>query len=132
MQILRDSINYCSNCGIKIDHTWNACPNCGVMIVKQKIPSYLYGQSRLAPQQQRSPYNPIEYEDYGNKALFYGIAGIFASMIPIIGIIFGILAIYFGVKSDKGGSIALGIITILLSIFCALALIWYTNYQLSN
>jgi len=104
-------LNYCPHCGNKIQIGWNSCPFCGNSISVPHIP--------IPPPQ---PHSYKDYSQYRGKAIFFGVFGLFLSIIPIMGFIFGSLAIGYGIKS-RSGAIALGIITILISTLMIVAII---------
>jgi len=133
------SINYCFNCGTKVDPTWNVCPSCGTALKQIPInlqpsqqPQSLQPQQSLQPlqlSQLSQPYKPISRN--GKISLILGIVGIF-----IASIILGPLAIYFGIKGlkkdEKKGvarvGLILGIIDIILFIISLVLLLTIFSY----
>ncbi|TFG04165.1 MAG: zinc-ribbon domain-containing protein [Promethearchaeota archaeon] len=91
--------NYCPNCGTRVEPTWNACPNCGSVLEKDMIQ-----ESRPLPTEQ--PYSQ-QYQQpvvrkvkttNGTISLIFGIIGLVTCC---FGLIFGIIAIYYGNKGLK-------------------------------
>ena len=99
---------YCANCGNQIGGKDAFCSNCGVPIQKQN--------AILNPP-------PVQKNGMAAASLVFGIVGMFAWIIPIIGLPIGITALVLGItgisKSRKGMSIAglvLGVICLIFTI----------------
>lgn len=99
---------YCTNCGNQIEGADAFCSNCGVPIQKIKC---------------NMESNTCSKNGMAAASLVFGIVGLLAWIIPIIGLPIGITALVLGItglnKSRKGMSIAglvLGIICLILTI----------------
>jgi hypothetical protein len=132
-------MNYCPNCGTKIESFWNVCANCGYIISKelsstiiQKKPENKVRQTEtVVPKQSYAYFKP--QKTYGTFALTFGIIGFGLSVLSIILssslffatpislvingffiVILGILAIIFGFvgvfKDDSRGIAVAGLI----------------------
>ena len=93
--------NFCSSCGIKVDPSWNACPECGTALGGRGI-------SQPTPQYYTQPYTQAAQQPSGWKshkhsalALIFANIGLFGGVITGVGIIFGILAIVFGITGIR-------------------------------
>jgi len=119
--------NFCSNCGTEVDQSWNACPKCGTALGGMGI-----SQPTPLPytQQVKGQYGkPSSGKSHKHSilALIFGAIGLFLFIIPIIGIILGVLAIIFGLiglTSDEDNVMAvIGLIAGILSIIIGIAII---------
>ena len=93
--------NFCSSCGIKVDPSWNACPECGTALGGRGI-------SQPTPQYYTQPYTQAAQQPSGWKshkhsalALIFANIGLFGGVFTGVGIIFGILAIVFGITGIR-------------------------------
>jgi len=93
--------NFCSSCGIKVDPSWNACPECGTALGGRGI-------SQPTPQYYTQPYTQAAQQPSGWKshkhsalALIFANIGLFGGVFTGFGIIFGILAIVFGITGIR-------------------------------
>ena len=93
--------NFCSNCGTKVDQSWNACPKCGTAlgggINSQSTPQYYN-----TPYTQEAP-KPSAWKSHKHSALalIFANIGLFGVVLTGVGIIFGMLAIAFGMKGIR-------------------------------
>jgi len=128
--------NFCSNCGTKVDPSWNACPKCGTALVGR-------GTSQPSPQYYTKPYTQAVQQPYGKKshkhsalALIFGNIGLFGGVIIGVGIIFGILAIvygFIGLRRDEDKVMAIiGIILGAIDIILGIILIIFFIILISN
>lgn len=94
---------YCLKCGNEIDEGINYCPNCGMNLsVKTDV--------QLTLQKQTSGKNIA--------ALVLGLIGIFAWLIPIIGLPIGIVGLVMGIMGMKRCGKGMAIAGIVLSVLC--------------
>lgn len=94
---------YCLKCGKEIDEGINYCPNCGMNLsVKTDV--------QLTLQKQTSGKNIA--------ALVLGLIGIFAWLIPIIGLPIGIVGLVMGIMGMKRCGKGMAIAGIVLSVLC--------------
>ena len=129
------NINFCPECGAKVEVGWNSCPNCGFHLKD----SYISEDSQeLEPNlsvQEPIPAPPYTYQPkaytsaqgtsiFGGIALTFGIIGLCC-----LGIVFGIIALIFGiigqVKDVKKGLSTAGIILGILDICCTSLLFFF-------
>ena len=129
--------NFCSNCGTKVDPTWNACPKCGTALVggvnlKSTTENHTLSYSHTAKK-------PSSWKKHKHSALalIFANVGLFGVLFTGVGIIFGILAIAFGVigiRRDEDRSMAVlgiivGIIDLIFGIFVLVFVIsYFANY----
>ena len=119
--------NFCSNCGTKVEQTWNACPKCGTAlggsVISQKTPL----QYAQPVQQQYGKPSSGKKHTHSMLGLIFGAISLFLIIIPIIGIILGVLAIIFsliGLTSDQDNVMAvIGLIAGIMSIISGIAII---------
>jgi DNA-directed RNA polymerase subunit RPC12/RpoP len=123
-------MNYCPECGAKLEPEWKNCPNCGSRVtVEEESFSRKPQPIQYTPQVQ---YNvPREYyvsrdqsNVYGIVSLIFGILGII--VLPFIGAIIALIFGSIGKKRDANPSLAnigstLGIIGLCCS--CCLVII---------
>ncbi len=93
--------NFCSNCGTKVEQTWNACPKCGTAlgggVNSQSTPQY-YTASYTQTVQKSSSWKKHKHSAL---ALIFANIGLFGILFTGVGLIFGILAITFGIKGIR-------------------------------
>ena len=93
--------NFCSNCGTKVEETWNACPKCGTALGSgvnlQSTPQYHTATYTQAAQKPSS----WKKHKHSALALIFANIGLFGILFTGFGIIFGILAIAFGIKGIR-------------------------------
>ena len=104
-------MNFCTQCGTRIEASWNVCPNCGHNLKTERvyqqpaqahIPVQTY--SKQKPQYQTPQYQPNQYRPRSNNsngivALIFGLLGLFG-IIPIVGSIVGIALGAIGKNKD--------------------------------
>lgn len=129
--------NFCTNCGEKVDPSWNACPKCGSLLKKDDIPQptpqqYPQPMQQPTPQPYQQPpsqyYQPRGGTSSGTLALIFGIIGLCCC-----GFIFGPLAIYYGNKGTREDEdktmaqigIVLGVIALICGCFWLLFVIFF-------
>ncbi|MGI6781472.1 MAG: zinc-ribbon domain-containing protein [Acholeplasmataceae bacterium] len=126
---------FCHNCGVKLREGSKFCHNCGAKVlekpveVKPKVepivqpetpqvePQPLVQEVKVEPVQ---PEMPV-VEKKTNIGLVMGIISVFS---PLLGILFGILAIYFSTKKEERHFEAakiLGIIGTIIGVFKIIA-----------
>ncbi len=121
-------MNFCTQCGTKIEASWNVCPNCGHNLKSERNYQHpvqpqppLQNHTQQKPKYQPYQYQPNQYRDRNSNtngvvALILGLLGLFG-VILIVGSIVGIVLGAIGKNKDddprmaKGGLI-LGIIGI--------------------
>lgn len=105
-----DVKKFCSHCGAPIEGDSKFCSNCGANLEESKAEYYQSGNSSYDPTS-NSVSKPASSSN-GIAALIFGILSLFMG-----GLLFSILAIYFGSKDDdtmsKVGKV-LGIISLVL------------------
>lgn len=128
-------MNYCQNCGIKIEPEWNVCPNCGRKVQEEgelshplriqpttSRPKFSFSRNPIYKPIKSSPVSNI----YGIIALFFVLFGFITVItIHVAGLVLGILAVSFGiigwirddVPSIAGIGLFIGITVSLLGIF---------------
>ena len=93
--------NFCSNCGTKVEQTWNACPKCGTTlgggISSQSTPQYY----TTSPTQTAPKPSSWKKHKHSALALIFANIGLFGVVLTGFGIIFGILAIVFGITGIR-------------------------------
>lgn len=93
--------NFCSNCGTKVDQSWNACPKCGTALGggldSQSTPQY------YTPSYTKEVQKPSGWKSHKHSALalIFANIGLFGGLFTGVGIIFGILAIFFGITGIR-------------------------------
>jgi hypothetical protein len=130
------NINFCPECGTKVEVGWNSCPNCGYHLKDSYIPE---SSKELEPNlsvQEPIPapppytYKPSAYTPSQGGSVFGGIA-LASGIIGLccLGIIFGIIALIFGiigqVKDVRKGLSTAGIILGILDICCTSLLFFF-------
>ena len=117
---------FCSNCGEKVEPSWNACPKCGSLLEKEE---YSPATPQYSPQQVQQP-QPQPYQQptpqysqpkggtsSATLSLIFGIIGLCCC-----GFIFGILAIYYGNKGinegTDSGTARVGLILGVIDLIC--------------
>ncbi len=122
-------LNFCPNCGIKIEGEWHACPYCGHNLQSEwgtqssqqpSSPTPPVPPLPPYPQQAAQPttiiYPPKQNNTNGIIALVFGFLGLF--ILPFIGSIVAIILGSIGRKKDDSpematGGLVLGIIGLL-------------------
>ena len=104
-------MNFCTQCGTKIEASWNVCPNCGHNLKTERvyqqptqaqIPVQTYSKQKpqyQTPQYQPNQYRPRSDNSNGIVALIFGLLGLFG-IIPIVGSIVGIALGAIGKNKD--------------------------------
>jgi uncharacterized membrane protein YvbJ len=117
-------LNFCPNCGTKIEEGWNACPYCGHNILSEQESQPLQQPTlHVSPNSQQSPqpttiiYPPKENKTNGIVALIFAFLGLF--LLPIIG---SIIAIIFGSigrnKDDSTEMATAGLVLGIVGLIC--------------
>jgi hypothetical protein len=131
-------MNYCSNCGTKVESFWNVCANCGYRLSKEMTSAIVEKKPEnqeiqiVTPKESYSYFKP--QKTYGTYALTFGIIGFGLSIVTLILrilpiltftpislvinnlfiIILGIIAVIFGFvgifKDDSKGMAIAGLI----------------------
>ncbi|MFX0134264.1 MAG: hypothetical protein ACFFDN_11530 [Candidatus Hodarchaeota archaeon] len=106
-------MNFCDHCGKVLYDQCEICPQCGSLV-----------DIKIVSQQKVVPPSEVGL----SKTL--GTLAIILSFIPILGLVFGILAIYFGYKNKENTGLILGILTIIISSLLSILYIFLTiNYM---
>jgi len=123
-------MNFCSQCGTKLEASWNVCPNCGHNLKSERVyqqptqahlPVQTYPQKK--PQTQPVAYPPRNNNANGIIALIFGLLGLF-NVVPVIGSILGIVFGAIGRKKDDNRGMAIaGLVLGIIGI-----VIWITLY----
>ncbi|MBD3255741.1 MAG: zinc-ribbon domain-containing protein [Candidatus Lokiarchaeota archaeon] len=100
---------FCSNCGEKVDPSWNVCPSCGETLKDEEEVEYRprptpqptpQGIQQPVPRPVPQPYTQSYRKSTGNTngmlSIIFGIIGLCCCAIVL-----GPLAIYFGNKGTK-------------------------------
>ena len=131
-------MNYCPNCGSKIESHWNVCPNCGNQFQKEEQPTHPFRSQTIISRPKFSVSKTPIYKSVKSSPendLFGIIAVIFVIIafatvfvIDILGLILGILAIVFGIigwiKGDTPAIAGIGLfIGITVSLLAIVSLI---------
>ncbi|MFX1340064.1 MAG: zinc-ribbon domain-containing protein [Promethearchaeota archaeon] len=128
--------NFCSNCGTSVDPSWNVCPQCGTALgggyTSQPTPQYYTPKYTQAAQQPSSGKS----HKHSALALIFANIGLFGGVVTGVGIIFGILAIIFGItgirrEEDKSMAI-LGIIVGAIDIIFGIIVLIFVISIISN
>jgi hypothetical protein len=123
-------MNFCSQCGTKLEVSWNVCPNCGHNLKSERVspqPTQIQIPVQTYPQKQNPP-QPVVYPHRNNNtngiiALIFGLLGLF-NVIPVIGSILGIVFGAIGRKKDDNRGMAIaGLVLGIIGI-----VIWITLY----
>jgi hypothetical protein len=113
-------LNFCPNCGTKIEGEWNTCPYCGLNLQSERQTQPTRPLSPPIPPYPQQPaqsthiiYPPKQSNTNGIVALIFGFLGLF--ILPFIGSIVAIIMGSIGRKNDDSpematGGIVLGII----------------------
>ncbi len=123
---------YCSNCGTKVEESWNICPNCGANLRDEvRFPSQ---PVRYQPQPTLQYVSKSPSNTYGVASLILAILGLCGC-----GLIFGIIAIILGAngrtKDYSPGLATAGLVLGIIDIICGFffimfifPLLLYSNY----
>ena len=123
-------MNFCPQCGTKIEAMWKVCPNCGYNLKSERnlqppvqlqppLQNYTPQKPKHQPRQYQSyDYRPRSNNTNGIVALIFGLLGLF-SVIPIVGSIIAIVLGAVGKNKDDDPRMAkaglvLGIIGIVV------------------
>lgn len=117
--------NFCSNCGEKVESSWNACPKCGTRLDGDEISQPMQKPMQQAYQRPSPQYYQARHgTNNGTLALIFGIIGICCC-----GIIFGPLAIYYGnrgTREDSDKTMAqIGLVLGVIGLICGCCQILY-------
>jgi len=122
-------VNFCPNCGIKVEQTWKACPECGQFLIGEKSIPQSYDQQHYqqTPQSYPAPYQQRIGNNNGVLALVFGLIGLFCY---IGAFILGPLAIIYGnkgKKTDDDPTLAqFGFVLGIVDIACCILMIFIT------
>jgi len=120
-------MNFCPECGTKLEPEWKNCPNCGSRVIggeenllrKPEPVSYTHQVRYYAPQETYSYRD--QSNTYGIVSLIFGILGLI--FLPCIGAIIAIIFGNLGKKKDANPHLAnIGYVLGIIGIFCCCCL----------
>lgn len=125
----------CSNCQAQIPENSKVCPYCGTPVEAQSAPQQpAYQQPAYQPVPTQPAYQPVstqpaptandpQKDALAGSCLTWGILGLAFSEVPILGLIFSIIAVKAYKLNEPGRGIAIG--GLICSIIgCFVAVIW--------
>ena len=121
-------MNYCTNCGEKVEEYYNVCPRCGTSLKNNKFVSEDNQYRRSNSYSSTSEINDDKRkssEGESSSDTFAIVGFILTFFIPIVGLIFSIS----GMKStkNKGFAIAGVILNSIIVLFTVIIILFYIS-----
>ena len=121
-------MNYCTNCGEKVEEYYNVCPRCGTSLKNNKFVSEDNQYRRSNSYSSTSEINDDKRKSSEGESSFdtFAIVGfVLTFFIPIVGLIFSIS----GMKStkNKGFAIAGVILNSIIVLFTVIVILFYIS-----
>ena len=121
-------MNYCTNCGEKVEEYYNVCPRCGTSLKNNKFVSEDNQYRRSNSYSSTSEINDDKRKSSEGESSFdtFAIVGfVLTFFIPIVGLIFSIS----GLKStkNKGFAIAGVILNSIIVLFTVIIILFYIS-----
>ena len=121
-------MNYCTNCGEKVEEYYNVCPRCGTSLKNNKFVSEDNQYRRSNSYSSTSDINNDKRKSSEGESSFdtFAIVGfILTFFLPIVGLIFSIS----GLKStkNKGFAIAGVILNSIIVLFTVIIILFYIS-----
>ena len=121
-------MNYCTNCGEKVEEYYNVCPRCGTSLKNNKFVSEDNQYRRSNSYSSTSEINDDKRKSSEGESSFdtFAIVGfVLTFFIPIVGLIFSIS----GLKStkNKGFAIAGVILNSIIVLFTVIVILFYIS-----